>query len=265
VDPIRSNNAGAAPGHWDRWGLAAAAVACAAAWEVAARAGAVSSLVFPAPSRIAGALVSLFVRGGAAGHLFATLARLGLGLAAGGLPGVTAGLLMGWSRRLRRLGDPVVAALHPIPKVAILPLVMLIVGIGESSKVLVIAISTFFPLVINTMAGVRQIRPVHYEVAANYHASRWKVLTRVVLPGSLPLILAGTRLAVNVGLVVTIAVELVAADRGLGTLIWFAWETLRTEELYAAVLLTGVLGACFSLLVERLAAWLVPWRPERQV
>jgi NitT/TauT family transport system permease protein len=172
---------------------------------------------------------------------------------------------MGWSRRLRIVIDPFIAAAHPIPKVAVLPLILILFGIGETSKVIVIGVAAFFPMLINTMVGVRQISPIHFEVAANYGASRWKVFTRVVLPGSLPLVLTGMRLALNLALLVTIVVELLLGEKGLGAMLWFARETLRTEELYAGLFVISVLGISINLFLQRLSAHLAPWQVERQV
>jgi ABC-type nitrate/sulfonate/bicarbonate transport system permease component len=247
------------------WWLPAVAVAVAlAVWEWQVRTGRLSALFFPAPSTIALTLVRLLTNGELATHLSATLSRLFLGFALGGLSGLILGLTMGWSRRLRAVVDPLIAAAHPVPKIAVLPLFMIIFGIGESSKVVVVAVTVFFPMLINTMAGVRHISPIHFEVAQNYGASLFKVFTRVVVPGSLPLVLTGTRLALNVALLLTIAVELRAAQEGLGAVIWFAWETMRTEELYASLGITAVLGIGFNLLLQRLAAHLVPWQEERE-
>ena len=165
---------------------------------------------------------------------------------------------------MRRIIDPLVAALHPIPKIAVLPLIMIVFGIGESSKIVSVAVAVFFPVLINTMAGVLQISPIYFEVAKNYGASLFRVLTRVVVPGSLPMVLTGMRLALNVALVVTIAIELVAAQEGLGDMIWFAWETLRTEELYVSLAVTAALGISFNVLLQYLTARLVPWQAERE-
>jgi NitT/TauT family transport system permease protein len=248
------------------WWLPAAIVAVAlAAWEWRVRTGGLSALFFPAPSTIALTLVRLLTSGELAIHLSATLSRLLLGFALGGLPGLILGLAMGWSRWLRAVVDPFIAAAHPVPKIAVLPLIMIIFGIGESSKVVVVAVAVFFPMLINTMAGVRQISPIHFEVAQNYGASLFKVFTRVIVPGSLPLVLTGTRLALNIALLLTIAVELVAAREGLGEMIWFAWQTLRTEELYASLIVIAALGFSFNFLLQRLTARLVPWRVEREI
>jgi NitT/TauT family transport system permease protein len=248
----------------ERWLPAAVTLLVLAAWECLARWGAISRLFFPPPSAIVGSLAGLATNGELWPHLGATLSRLLVGLVVGGLPGFLLGLAMGWSRRLRGLVDPFIAATHPIPKLAILPLIMIIFGIGEASKVVTVAVATFFPLAINTMAGVRQISPIYFEVAENYGAGALKLFTRVVVPGSLPLVLAGVRLALNIALLITIAVEMVAAREGLGEMIWFAWETLRTEELYASLIVIAVLGIAINSLLQWLAARMLPWQAERE-
>ncbi len=253
---------------WQRlelWLPATIVVVGLAIWEWQVRAGGLSALFFPAPSTIALTFVRLLANGRLTTNVGATLSRLLLGFALGGIPGMVLGLFMGWSRRLRVIIDPFIAAGHPIPKIAILPLFMVIFGIGELPKVIVVAVVAFFPMLINTMAGVRQISPIHFEVARNYGASLSKVFTRVVLPGSLPLILTGARLALNVALVLTIAVELVAAQKGLGRMIWFAWETLRVEELYASIAMAAILGISFNLFLQRVTMRLAPWQVEREI
>ncbi len=229
-------------------------------WEVSVYLGAVSALFFPAPSTIATTLVRLILRGDLLMHLGTTLSRLALGLTIGGISGLVLGLGMGWSPRLRRAADPFVAAVHPIPKITVLPLIMIVFGIGETSKIVVVAVGAFFPMLISSMAAVRQISPIYFEVASNYGASQRQVFTRVVLPGSLPLVLAGARLAMNVALLITISVEMVTAHQGLGAMIWLAWETLRTEHLYVGLLVASVLGISSARLLQGLTSRLVPWQ-----
>jgi ABC-type nitrate/sulfonate/bicarbonate transport system permease component len=240
-------------------------VATVAAWEAAAREGWLPALLLPAPSTIAATLASLVASGELIGETAATVSRVFIGLVLGGVPGALAGLAMGWSRRARTVGDPLVAALHPIPKIAVLPLIMVLFGIGDASKVVVIAVSAFFPMLIGAMEGVRQISPIHFEVARNCGASPAKVLARVVLPGSLPMLLAGARLALNTALLLAIAVELVLTKNGLGAMIWMAWQTLRVDRLYAALVAIAALGVAFNAILQRLSSALVPWQEERQV
>ena len=167
-----------------------------------------------------------------------------------------------WSLRLRRLLDPVIAAAHPIPKIAVLPLAMIVFGIGETSKIVLVAVAAFFPLAINTAAGIRQIPRLYFEVAHNYGASALMLCRRVIIPGSLPMIMTGLRLAVNIAFTITISVEIITAQKGLGAIIWLAWETLRTEELYAALTVIALLGVSINWSIKRLTIWLLPWQEQ---
>ena len=172
-------------------------------WEVLAHAGILPAVLFSRPSTVLVTLWESLASGEMVGHVVATLSRMIPGLLLGGVPGLLLGLAMGWSSALRRAVDPLLMAVHPIPKIAILPLLMIFLGIGEASRIAVAAVAAFFPMLINTMAGVRQINPIYFEVAHNYGAGRIALFTRVVLPGSLPMALSGLRLAANVTLLVT--------------------------------------------------------------
>jgi NitT/TauT family transport system permease protein len=248
----------------ERWLPLGIILAGLVGWEWQARTGGLSPLFFPAPFSILKTFFRLLIQGILPTHIAATLGPALLGLVLGGLPGLILGLAMGWSQRLREVMEPFIASGHPMPKIALLPLIMIIFGIGETSKVVVIAIAAFFPMLINTMAGVRQINPTYFEVAVNYGASLSKMFTRVILPGSLPAILVGVRLAFNIAMLLTIAVEMVISQAGLGGMIWFAWQTLRTEELYASLVAIAALGVGFNVLLMRATARLVPWQVERE-
>ena len=245
--------------------IAAALVTVATAltaWELAARLGLMSSVFFPPPTRIAAALALLVADGRLWPHLASTLGRVTLGFACGGSVGLLVGLAMGRSSPLRAALDPLVGAAHAVPKIALLPLAILLLGLGEAAKVALVAVAAFFPMVISTAAGVRLLNPVHLEVARNYGASGARLYTRVILPRSLPMILTGVRLGLNVALLIVVAIELVAGQTGLGRLIWYSWQTLRTEDLYATLGVTAFLGVAFQVIVRaverRLAPWLLP-------
>jgi ABC-type nitrate/sulfonate/bicarbonate transport system permease component len=232
------------------------------AWETASRSGVLSRLFFPAPSAISVALLHDISNGTLKTNMALTLSRVFSGFLIGGMAGLILGLAMGWSRRVRGVLDPFVAAGHPVPKIALLPLFMILFGVGETSKVVVIAIAAFFPMLINSMAGVRQIHPEHFQVAQNYNAGKLKIFLRVVLPGSLPLVISGMRLSINYALLITIAVEIMAARSGLGAMIWLAWETLRVEELYVSIFITALIGICVNALLLSLAKRLIPWQAQ---
>lgn len=229
------------------------------AWELLARAGLLSRIFLPAPSIIFAFAVQSTLKGELPAALGTTLGRIAAGFILGGTAGLTLGWAMGTSTRLRRLMDPFIAALHPVPKIAIFPLILFLFGLGETSKIVTIAISAFFPMLINTIAGVRQINPLYIEAAQNYGASRWKTIRSVILPGSLPMALAGMRIALNTSLVIAIAVELVGARRGLGVMIWFAWQTLRIEQLYATLFVIALVGIASNYLLEWASRRLAPW------
>ena len=228
-----------------------------------ARMGNVSKLFFPAPSQIAQTFMELLRDGTLHTNVLASTRRLLLGLLIGGGIGTVIGLLLGWSETLREIFDPIIAALHPIPKVSILPMIIIIFGIGETTKLIVVALSTFFPMLINTMAGVMMLNPTYFDVAKNYGMSRWNIFRQIIIPGSLPMMLPGLRIALNSALVLTIVVELITSLDGVGEMIGFAWRTLRTRELYATLCVIALLGILFNLIVRILTKVLIPWHQER--
>jgi NitT/TauT family transport system permease protein len=136
---------------------------------------------------------------------------------------------------------------------------MLIFGIGEMSKIVLIAIGCFFLVLINSMAGVMNINKIYFEVAKNYGASKYKIFTKVVIRGSLPLIFTGLRLALGLSLILVVAAEMVSANQGLGAMIWLAWETLRTENLYAGIIVIAFLGLSFTSILKHVERKLMPW------
>ena len=225
-----------------------------AAWELSARMEWISPMFYPAPSAILGALGEMVRSGLLAASLGASFTRMLLGFVCGGGVGLLLGLCMGWSRRLRLMLDPLVAIAHPVPRLAMLPLILLLFGIGETSRVLVIAMSCFFPMLLNAIAGVRQIEPVHFEVARNFGANRRQILTHVVLPGSVPSVMVGTRLSLISALKTTLGIELITSDRGLGHLIWFAWETFNPSLLYASLVVIATLGVSMNSILKWLVA-----------
>ena len=229
-------------------------------WELGVRLEVVDALHFPAPSTIARTTWRLTQEGVLTRHLAATASRVAWSVLIGGSAGLLLGVAMGRSARLRAAVDPFVAALHPVPKIAILPLIMVIFGIGDVSLVIVIATGAFFPMLITTMTGVAQINPIHDDVARLHRASTARVMFRVVLPASAPSVLAGLRLALNTALLITIAVEMVAARTGLGSMIWLGWTTLRTEEIYVALAMTILFGLAVNLVISAITYFALPWQ-----
>ncbi len=231
-------------------------------WEILANVGVVDMRFFPPPSRILSAGANLFQSGEMLHHLGASLYRILLGFALGSAIGIAVGLTLGSFHLLRVMFDPVLSGLYVIPKIAILPLIMLIFGLGETSKVVVVALATFFVVAINSLAGVRQIDTVLIEAGRNFGANSWQMFWHVILPGSLPSVFTGLRLGAGTALLVIIAAEFVAASEGIGFLIWQSWSTLVTENMFVGLMLVAALGMLFSWALDRLAAFVAPWRPD---
>ncbi|MDB5642250.1 MAG: tauC, partial [Hyphomicrobiales bacterium] len=148
-------------------------------WEICARLGWIDVRFFPAPSKIFSQLMILAENGQLWRHFAASMQRLFWGFLFGGVPALILGVSMGLSRTLRMLVEPLISATYPVPKSAILPLVLLIFGLGEASKIFMVGIGIFYPIVINSMAGVLEINKIHFDVSRNFGASRWQVFKTV--------------------------------------------------------------------------------------
>ncbi|MEA3149353.1 MAG: NitT/TauT family transport system permease protein [Gammaproteobacteria bacterium] len=231
-----------------------------AIWELAAQLGWIDVRFFPAPSNVAKAMFTSLRSGELLTNTEATLQRLVLGFVLGGLPGLAVGILMGVYRPLRLIFDPLIAATYPIPKSAILPLILLIFGLGESSKVVMVAIGAFYPIAINTTSGVREISPIYFDVGRNFNASRWDIFRTVALPGALPFIMTGAKLGAGLGLILISIAEMMGAKTGLGYMIWSAWETFDVEQMYVGLFVVSLIGYLLTVLFNELERRVVPWK-----
>lgn len=230
------------------------------AWEIAGRFGLIDVRFFPPPSNIVHQIGVLLASGELMTNTLASLRRLALGMLLGGIPALLLGLAMGISRPLRAAIDPLISATYPIPKSAILPLVLLIFGLGEMSKVVMVALGAFYPIVINTLVGVVNLDRIYLDVGHNFRASRWQVFRTVALPGALPSIMAGIKLAVGMGLILIAISEMVAANDGIGFMIWNAWQVLTVDTMYVGLLVIAILGFVFSVVLDQIERWLIPWK-----
>lgn len=248
------------PRAWDRLIGLASPVALLAIWEVLARIGAIDPRFFPAPSSIAVAFVRLSASGELWANLSASLTRLGWGYLLGGVPALLLGLAMGLYRPVRAIVDPLVAATYPVPKSAILPLMLLIFGLGEASKIMMVALGVFYPVLINTAAGVLQIDRIYLDVGRNFGAGRWQTFRTIALPGAAPLIMAGVKLGVGMGLILIAIAEMVGAQNGIGYMIWNAWQLMNVETMYVALFVIAVLGFAFNTALDEIGRWILPWK-----
>jgi len=197
-------------------------------------------------------------------HLKASTLRLVAGFVLGAIPGIAIGLVMGLNRLVRAALDPIIAATYPIPKIALLPLIMIAFGIGEGSKIVIVAIAVIFLVLINTMMGVLTIDRIYFDVAKNFGAPWPKLFSRVIIPGALPLIFSGLRLSMGVSLIVIVSAEFVAAKSGIGYLIWTSWSMLIIENMFVGIVVITVLGVVSTFLLKELERLCIPWRQGGQ-
>jgi NitT/TauT family transport system permease protein len=251
-------------GHRERLYTVALVVGFLLIWELLARAGKISPIIFPAPTKILAAFSLALVKGKFSSNTLITVRRVLSGFLIGGGAGLLLGMVLGWSRRIRRVLDPIIASLHPIPKFALLPMMLIIFGLGEASRTAMVSIGAFFPMLINTMGGVIQINPTHYEVVENLGGTKWDIFRKVVLPGSLPFVMSGARLSLISSLTVAIGVEMVFGNNGLGSVLWLAWETMRMVDLYSVIIIVSIMGIGITLVLAWAQRILLPWHHVNQ-
>lgn len=262
------------------------------AWQWIVDAGILSPLWFPQPTRIAQALwdvtvkfdrfsgtsligrpwliPSRFETEGWAGvyalfaesHVWATLGRVFAGFVIGAIPGILLGVIMGINRTVRLMLDTTLSAIYVLPKIAIFPIVMLMFAdpFGEGPKITVVALSVFFLMTINTMAGVRDIDPVFLMAGRNYGARGFSLLRHVILPAAMPVIFAGLRLALGTALIVIISIEFLRAKQGVGFMTFYYWEVMNPERMYAGLFVVMVLGVILTYGLQAVQRWLMPWQ-----
>lgn len=229
-------------------------------WELLAAVQAIDTRLFSSPSLIIRAFVPLLLSGDLLYNTAVSVQRVILGFLVGAAPGIVLGVSMGLSPLVRSAVEPMIAATYPIPKLAIMPLILLVFGLGETSKVFTIAIGVFYLVVINTMAGVLNIDKIYLDVARNYGASRRDFYLTVAFPGALPMIFAGLKLGMGMALILIVAAELSAAKAGVGWMIWRAYDMFDIEQMFVALIVLSVLGYIFSLLLDAVERWIVPWK-----
>jgi ABC-type nitrate/sulfonate/bicarbonate transport system permease component len=264
------------------------------AWQLIVDAGILSATWFPQPTRIAEALWDLtvtydrfshtslfgrpwlmpeaFAKSGWAGvwslvaesHVWATLARVGAGFFLGAIPGILLGVVMGMNKTVRLMLDTTLSAIYVLPKIAIFPIVMLMFSdpFGEGPKIVVVALSVFFLMTINSMAGVRDIDPVFVMAGRNYGARGFQLLRHVIIPAALPVIFAGLRLALGTALIVIISVEFLRAKQGVGFITFYYWEVLSPEKMYAGLIVVMMLGIVLTQILHWIQRRVMPWQRD---
>jgi len=233
-----------------------------AMWEIFAKTGIIGAYFFPPPTLIGKSLLKIGGKGDLFHHTLVTIYRLFFAFLMAAIPGVVIGLAMGLWRSVRSMVDPIILLIYPIPSIAFLPMVMLYFGFGDLSLLITAAITPFFLITVNTMSGVSHLEKVILEAGQNYGALGWKLFYKVIFPGTLPYIFTGFRLGLGLALIVVIAVELVAAKVGLGSMLWTCWQIFKIEEMYCGLILIGLMGLFFTYGLGWLADFFMPWQKD---
>ncbi|TYB49876.1 ABC transporter permease [Actinomadura chibensis] len=231
-------------------------------WEIAARAGAIDPDFFPPPSGIARSFWSVAADGALLENLLITMRRLAIGFTMGVIPALALGLTMGFVRPLRIAVTPLVSAVYPIPKSAIMPLMLLIFGFGEPSKWVLVALGAFFPVLINAAGGVLQISKVYQDVAANSGATRRQYFRTIAFPGALPSVMTGLQLALGQALILLTLAEIVGAQSGIGYMIWNSWQVFNVELMYVGLATIAIVGGILAALLRIAERRLIAWNPH---
>lgn len=237
-------------------------LALLALWEVSARSWAGSDS-WPPFTRVLQALAAGLVSGELGGVFVSSLGRMFTGYLAGAVAGAAVGMAMASSRWCEALLEPSVELLRPIPIPAIVPPLILILGIDDAMKIFVVAFSSFFPIVINTFQGTRAVEPTLLAMARTFGVGRARALARVVLPASLPYIFAGLRVSLALALIVTVVAEMIAGSEGIGFHLVSMQYAMRPADMYAGVLLIAVTGYALNGLLLLLERWLLPWYHQK--
>lgn len=230
-------------------------------WELLPALNWVKPIFTSSPSRIFGAAVWLF-QNGFWSDIIVSAQEFALGYGLAFVVAVPLGVALGWSKVLRAICQPFVSALYATPRVALIPLLILWLGIGIGSKVAVVFLGVLFPILINTMAGIRTVDDDLIKCAKAFGASRFKQLTTVALPSTVPYILAGMRLGIGRGLVGIVVGELIASTAGIGHMMSLAGATFQTDKVFVGIIILSCTGMILTALINRIEARFEKWRPN---
>lgn len=229
-------------------------------WQLAGGAGWVNPLFLPPPSAIAIAIYRLAMSGALWQHVSVSVMRIGAGWILGTVAGVIVGFGIGLSSVARGIGITFISALFPIPKIALLPLLILWLGIGEQPKIATIALGVFFSTAISVYSGVDAVPRNLIRMAQSFNVPFASIVRRVIWPGALPSILAGFRITASVALLLVVSAEMIGAQFGIGAFVLQAGNLMQTDQLLAGVVILSLFGLAVGRLINWLETRLLHWR-----
>lgn len=230
-----------------------------AMWQWTSHAKLINPQFFPPPTAIWDSAVSMVRSGTLQSNLWVSTRRVLEGFALGVGSGVLVGLLMGMSRTIRAALDGLLSALYTVPKLALLPLLLLIFGIGETPQVLVIALTVFFFMWISTMAAIIEVNEGYREAVRSFGGNQFQLFRHALLPAALPQIFVGLRISAGVSVLVMVGTEYVEGNSGIGHLIWFSWSLFLASQMYVGIVMVALMGLVFTMIVRAIGQWVSPW------
>lgn len=239
-------------------------VVLVAVWEAAARLGWIESYLLPAPTVVVASIVEMAQEGTLWAHVSITLYRVGAGFLIGTAAALLVGAAVGYFKQAERLLDPILQAFRSIPSLAWVPLFLLWMGIGEPSKVTLIAVGVFFPVYLNIVSGIQGVDRKLIEVGKVYRFSSLQLVRRIILPASLPSFMVGIRSGLGLGWMFVVAAELLGASEGLGYLLVLGQNTSSPELIIASIILFAALGKGTDALLKGIEAKSLKWQDNLQ-
>ncbi|MBI3562838.1 MAG: ABC transporter permease [Gammaproteobacteria bacterium] len=247
-----------------------------AVWQAVAVSGIVSPLILPSPLAVAkkwieylspyepfdprrSGYLAWLISGELLHDAYASLRRVVSGFVIGAVLALPLGLFMGASEQVYKLFNPLVQLLRPIPPIAFIPLAILWFGLGDPPAIFLITIGAFFPILMNTIAGVRHVDAIYIRAAESLGANRWVLFRRIMLPAASPYILAGARIGMGTAFIVVIVAEMIAVNSGLGYRILEAREFFWSDKIIAGMITIGLLGLAIDTGMSQLNNWLLKW------
>lgn len=259
AQPVQFRGGGFTPGR-RRWVPWITFVLIIGGWQLASSTHLLPPLFMPSPVEVALAMKQLWLSGKLWFHISASLQRIAVGWALGTSFGLILGFAMGIFSIARSAGIPVVSALFPIPKIALLPLLIIWFGIGEPAKYATIGLGVLFPTIISTYSAVDNVPRNLIRMGQSFNLSPRAIVLSIILPGAMPGILAGFRITSSIALILMVAAEMIGADYGIGAFVLSAGNLMQSDQLIAGVVMLSLMGLAISLVLSRLEKWLLRWR-----
>jgi ABC-type nitrate/sulfonate/bicarbonate transport system permease component len=229
-------------------------------WQLAGSLALVNPIFLPTPLSVLRAMIQLALSGALWQHLAYSIMRIGTGWLLGTVAGIAVGFAIGLSTLARSVGITFISALFPIPKIALLPLLILWLGIGEEPKIATIALGVFFSTAISVYSGVDAVPRNLIRMAQSFNVPFFAIVRRVVWPGALPSILAGFRITASIALLLVVSAEMIGAEYGIGAFVLQAGNLMQTDQLLAGVVILSLFGLAVGWLINRLEMRLLHWR-----